>query len=98
MDNGHEITTLKDVLEQTATAEEIKLPPRALARLQKLQLKAAGAAIAAQAAVDAANAEQAKLQAALTAVCEDAGMAIPAQANVPVDLDWDTGVLRFRNG
>lgn len=98
--NSHEIASLADAFAQmpSVSPAEIVLPPRALARLQKLQLKSEGAALVARAAIDAANASQAEVQAALTALCQDAGMTIPNAANVPVDVDWDTGVVKLRDG
>ena len=91
--NGHETV---DQAIDAVYAPPVILPASAMRRLAVLRDVAKGAAEAAQAAVDIANARQAALNDALTAACEDQGVNIPADQQRAVDLDWSTGRLSFK--
>ena len=72
--------------------EPINLQPQALARLRRLYALAAGADLAASAAVSAAARVQREYQQYLEMVCETIGIDAKAIAN----LDLDTGTVALK--
>ena len=71
-----------------------RLGARALARLSKLQARLSGATEVAQAAVNAQQAARDTYQSVFLEYCEDYGIAVPPGPH-GVDIDWQTGEVRF---
>lgn len=65
-----------------------------LRRLQRLQMRVDGATDVAQAAINAHTAARDSYQAAFIAACEDSDIDIPPGPH-DVEIDWDTGEVRF---
>lgn len=77
---------------------EVTLSPGALKRLARLQARAEGAIMVAQAAEQAARQAQAALQQTLTEECADEGMTIPQDEQMQVQIDWRSGEVRLVPG
>jgi hypothetical protein len=97
LENGQ--AAVQDAINALHAAREqaITLPPGALRRIARLHARSEGAAQVAQAAIKVAQDAQSTLQQALNEACEDEGLHIPADSNMPVDIDWKTGRLQLKS-
>jgi hypothetical protein len=97
LENGHEAMVKEHDSISAALAEmtpkSATVAPAVLRRLARLHARAEGAAMVAQAALNAHQAAQAEIQREISEVCQDEGLHIPAGTDWPVDVDWRTGVI-----